>query len=116
MKIIIKTGVSALLVSLAACGSAGTNQSDQSPAASSQNRLQNNAAETHSATGTVEKVAAGQVTIAHGPVQTLQWPAMTMAFSAQEAALLEGVRPGDRVAFSFAESGSGYALTAISKQ
>ncbi len=84
--------------------------------ASSQNQIENMEAETHSATGTVEKVAAGQVTIAHGPVQTLQWPAMTMAFSARDAALLEGIRVGDRVAFSFAKSGDAYALTAISKK
>ena len=101
----------ALLLSLTACGDAGTTPNDQPRTPSPQN-----AAETHSATGTVEKLAAGQVTIAHGPVTTLQWPAMTMAFSAKDAALLEGVQAGDRVAFSFSQSGAGYALTAISKQ
>ena len=104
-------GISALLLSLAACGDAGTNPGSQSSVASP-----NDAAETHSATGTVEKLAANQVTIAHGPVETMQWPAMTMAFSAQDAALLEGLGVGDRVAFSFSQSGNAYALTAISKQ
>jgi len=109
-------GAALTALSLAACGSAGASQNNQSPPATSQTRSENNDAKAHSADGTVEKIDAGQVTIVHGPVQTLQWPAMTMAFSAQDAALLEGIRPGDRVAFSFSTSGGGYALTAISKK
>lgn len=109
-------GAAAAALSLAACGNPGANQGDPSSPASPKDKAAADQAQTHSASGTVEKVAAGQVTIAHGPVQTLKWPAMTMGFAAQDAALLERVRPGDRVTFSFAESGGGYALTAISKQ
>lgn len=109
-------GAALAALSLAACGSAGPSQNNQSPLATSQTRSENKDAKTHSADGTVEKVAVDQLTIAHGPVQTLQWPAMTMAFSAQDAALLKGIRVGDRVAFSFTPSGDAYALTAISKK
>ena len=42
----------------------------------------------HNASGTVSKVddAQGTVTIAHGPVETMKWPAMTMTFKAKERA------------------------------
>lgn len=109
-------GAASAALSLAACGSEGTPQSSQSPAADLASHDANDDAKTHSADGTVEKVAVDQVTIAHGPVQTLQWPEMTMAFSAQDAALLKDIRVGDRVAFSFTPSGGAYALTAISKK
>lgn len=109
-------GAALAALSLAACGNAGTSQNDQPPPATSQTQPQSDDATTHSATGNVEKVAVDEVTIAHGPVQTLQWPAMTMAFSAQDAALLKDIRAGDRVEFSFTPSGGAYALTAISKK
>src|SRR6266849_9910017 len=39
-------------------------------------------AKTHKGAGTVKKVdpAAGKVTIAHGPIPTMKWPAMNMTF------------------------------------
>ena len=51
--------------------------------------------------GTVRKVdkAAGKVTIAHGPLQNLAMPAMTMAFRVGDAAMLEQVKAGDRIRF-----------------
>ena len=73
------------------------------------------AAQTHRGSGTVTKVAPGKssVTIAHGPVQTMNWPAMTMTFSAADKKLLEGVRPGAKVDFEFVQQGSRYAVTSI---
>jgi len=42
---------------------------------------------------------AGTVTVAHGPIAALNWPAMTMAFPVQSPALLNGVSVGSRVHF-----------------
>lgn len=58
------------------------------------------------ATGTIEAIdpAAGTVTISHGPVPELSWPAMTMAFHAS-ADQLQGLKPGDHVAFDFTMAG-----------
>lgn len=111
MKIIINIGLLAVSLSLAACGNAETTN-NSGPAALGPQKT----AETHSANGTVNKVIVGQVTIAHGPIETLQWPAMTMPFSAPNASLLDGIKVGDRVAFSFVKSGEGYALITISKK
>ena len=75
---------------------------------------QSNAA-SYQASGTITKVdaAAGRVTIAHGPVQQLKWPAMTMTFGLGDRALLERVQPGKKVDFQFAKRGSDYVITKI---
>lgn len=59
------------------------------------------------ATGTVESVdaRAGTITIAHGPVAALDWPAMTMAFHASPEQLAS-VKPGQPVVdFEFEAKG-----------
>lgn len=57
---------------------------------------------TATTTGTVEAIdtIAGKVTIAHGPVPALGWPAMTMPFQASPAQLAR-LRPGQKVRFEF---------------
>lgn len=64
------------------------------------------AAKTASATGTVESVdpAAGTITIAHGPVEALQWPAMTMGFNATPEQRAS-VQAGQKVRFEFQSQG-----------
>ncbi len=51
--------------------------------------------------GTVEKVdtAGGKVTIDHGAIPNLNMDAMTMVFRAQDPALLNGVKAGDKIQF-----------------
>lgn len=111
MKIIINIGLLAVSLSLAACGNAETTNNSGPVVPGAQQT-----AETHSANGTVDKITVGQVTIVHGPIETLQWPAMTMPFSVPDASLLADLKVGDRVAFSFVKSGEGYALITISKK
>ena len=69
------------------------------------------------ATGVVTAIdtAAGKITLDHGAVAELQWPAMTMAFGAT-ANQLQGIRPGDKVAFKFTVTGTSAQITEISKQ
>jgi len=68
---------------------------------------------THIATGTVTAMdkAGGKVTIAHGPVQTMKWPPMTMTFGVKDKALLEKFSPGKKVDFEFMQMGSDYIVT-----
>jgi Cu(I)/Ag(I) efflux system membrane fusion protein len=40
-----------------------------------------------------------KVTISHGPIPELSWPAMTMEFAVGPAASVQGLAPGDRVRF-----------------
>ncbi|WP_246812039.1 copper-binding protein [Microvirga sp.] len=51
--------------------------------------------------GTVEKVdaAGGKVTIDHGAIPNLNMDAMTMVFRAQDPAILQGVKEGDKIQF-----------------
>ena len=72
-------------------------------------------AASYRASGTIIKIdaAAGRVTIAHGPVQQLKWPAMTMTFGVGDRALLERAQPGKKVDFQFAKRGSDYVITKI---
>ncbi|MES1973374.1 MAG: copper-binding protein [Pseudomonadota bacterium] len=67
-------------------------------------------------TGTVTAIdkAAGKITLNHGPIPEVGWPAMTMAFSAKPD-LLEKVAVGDKVAFDVTVTGSAGEVTAISK-
>lgn len=59
------------------------------------------AADAKPAEGTVRKVdkAAGKITIAHGPLESLGMPAMTMAFRATDPAMLDKVKAGDKIRF-----------------
>ena len=69
----------------------------------------------HMAKGKVSKVdaAASVVTLAHEPVKSLNWPAMTMGFRVQEARLLEQLGVGKTVEFGFVQADKGYAITQV---
>ena len=70
----------------------------------------------HRGEGTVEAVdlKAGIITLDHGPVASLKWPAMSMEFALANASLAQKLKPGDRVAFEFVERQPGdYAITQI---
>ncbi len=69
----------------------------------------------HQASGTVTKLDPdkARVTITHGPVASLRWPSMTMAFGVKDKALLEKTKPGAKVEFSFVQSGRDYVITEV---
>jgi Cu(I)/Ag(I) efflux system periplasmic protein CusF len=60
-------------------------------------------AKEHSATGMVTAVdaAAGTVTISHGAVESLNWPAMTMAFKLADPNQASTLHANDHVKFKF---------------
>jgi membrane fusion protein, copper/silver efflux system len=63
----------------------------------------------HRAEGIVKvlDIKSGTLSIAHGPVESLEWPAMTMDFKAANQTLLAGLQPGTGVAFEFVERSPG---------
>ncbi|HVR91448.1 MAG TPA: copper-binding protein [Novosphingobium sp.] len=69
------------------------------------------------ATGTVTAIdaAEGKITLDHGAIPAVGWPAMKMAFSAKPA-LLEGITVGDKVAFDVSVTGNAGEVKAISKR
>jgi Cu(I)/Ag(I) efflux system membrane fusion protein len=104
----------ALSLTLAACGEKQNNGlgnrhgSTAEPAASQ-------AAGVYSGTGDVTTIAGDQVTISHGPIEGIGWPAMTMTFRAGSPEMVRAVKVGDRVSFSFRQDGSTYVLASLSK-
>ena len=69
----------------------------------------------HQATGVVKKVdaKAGTVTLAHDPVKSLKWPAMTMGFQVKDKALLEKLQAGKKVDFEFVQQGRDNVITSV---
>ena len=68
---------------------------------------------TFSATGTIQAIAKGSVTLRHGPVPRLDWPAMTMRFRTKSAAQMRGFETGDRVRFTFTQQDAGPRIESI---
>ncbi len=66
-------------------------------------------------TVTVIDKTAGKITLSHGPIPEVGWPAMTMAFTAKPE-LLNSVAVGDKVAFDVTVEGTAGEVTAIKKQ
>ncbi len=65
--------------------------------------------------GEVRKVdkATGKLTIKHGPLENLGMPAMTMIFRVKDAAMLEQVKPGDRIKFLAEKADGAITVTKI---
>jgi len=69
----------------------------------------------HMAKGKVIKLdaAAGVVTLAHDPVKSLNWPAMTMGFQVKDKMLLDKLTVGKTVDFEFTQAAKGYVITSV---
>lgn len=78
-------------------------------------RAQGEDSATFSATGTIEKIGERSVTLRHGPVPRLNWPAMTMAFAIEGRSQLRDLQRGDRVRFTFTQSEAGPRIASITK-
>jgi Cu(I)/Ag(I) efflux system protein CusF len=70
---------------------------------------------THHAVGTVKSVDTGKrtVTISHGAVKTLNWPAMTMTFGVKDNAMLKQFAQGKKVEVDFVQEGSDYNIVKV---
>jgi Cu(I)/Ag(I) efflux system periplasmic protein CusF len=69
----------------------------------------------HKASGVVTKVdaAGGKVTIEHGPVETMKWPAMSMTFAVKDKAMLGKLKKDQKVDFEFVQRGKDYVVTSV---
>ena len=68
---------------------------------------------TYHTEGRIEQVDVDEVTIAHGPVAALKWPAMTMSFKRSSGDGTMPLNAGDHVAFDFVEEAGEYRLTRV---
>ena len=106
-------------LALASCGEEGTTQEpqdgmtagvpagleDQTPAGEIEGPL-------HTGSGDITKIDGSRITISHGPVETMEWPAMTMTFEA-DAQILEQVSVGEGIAFEFRTGTEGSVVTSV---
>ena len=67
--------------------------------------------------GEVRKVdkAASKVTIKHGAMPKLDMPPMTMAYGVKDKAMLEQLKPGDKIKFDAESDGSEFKVTRLEK-
>lgn len=65
------------------------------------------------AEGEVKKVdkGAGKVTLKHGPLPSLDMPAMTMVFRVKDPAMLDQLKAGDNIRFKAEKIGGNYTVT-----
>jgi Cu(I)/Ag(I) efflux system membrane fusion protein len=68
----------------------------------------------HHGSGKVEQVTNEAITLSHGPIGSMQWPAMTMDFKKPQPDSFKEIKVGQTVQFSFVESTDGYRLKSIS--
>jgi Cu/Ag efflux protein CusF len=63
--------------------------------------------------GEVRKIdaAGAKLTIQHGEIKNLDMPPMTMVFNVKDKAMLEGVKPGDKIRFKAVKDSGKYTVT-----
>jgi Cu/Ag efflux protein CusF len=125
MKSLYLAAVLATSVLLTACGQkAGTNGTATSEPATTNaaagdmgNMAMPAEAKMGKGTGTVTAIdkTAGKITLNHGPIPEVGWPAMTMTFTTKPE-LLNSVAVGDKVAFDVTVKGTAGEVTVITKQ
>ena len=98
-----RTAPAAPAASAAATGPAAASSAPAAPAAKGM----------FSAQGKVESVHPDAITISHGPVPELKWPAMTMGFGKPDPKAFPQVKPGDTVSFEFKQGSNGYELVTV---
>ena len=72
-------------------------------------------ADTTKAEGEIRKVdsATKKITIKHGELKNLEMPAMTMVFQVSDPAMIEWVKPGDKVIFRADKVNGAYTVMEI---
>lgn len=69
----------------------------------------------HKAVATVTKIdpKVRKVTLAHEPVKSLNWPAMTMGFKVADDVSLDKLAEGKKVEVEFKKMGNDYVVTSV---
>lgn len=69
----------------------------------------------HHASGVVKAIdpVSGTVTLAHGPVESLRWPAMTKSFLVRDKTLFAKLAVDKKIEFEFEQQGTSYVMTGV---
>jgi len=98
-----------LVASMMLAGSAGALSIPALAAPSGVEDTAARAVERHNGAGEVTNIDrdAGRIELKHGPIQSLGWPAMRMAFRVTDPKLLNEIEKGDHVRFTLSREGDG---------
>ena len=120
-KTLMMTAVAALSVALSGCDKQPeVPKTDAPKVAASPDAMSNMATPEGSKIGkgsgivTAVDATAGKVTLDHGAIPAVGWPAMKMGFSAKPT-LLKDIVAGDKVDFDLTVTGNAGEVTAITK-
>lgn len=69
----------------------------------------------HEGEARIVRIGGDSITLAHGPVASAGWPAMTMAFALASPDVAKGLAAGDAVRFRFQEQGGRHIVTRLIK-
>ena len=102
-------------IAIATAASAQMNMGDSKGMDMTQMPAAGAAKQVHHARGTVKKADSkgGVVALAHGPVETLHWPAMTMSFKVKDKKLWSKLREGKEVDVDFVQEGQDYVISKV---
>ncbi|HPO19254.1 MAG TPA: copper-binding protein [Rubrivivax sp.] len=102
------TLIAACLVLLTPLGASADEAHDRPPAAAT-------AGDAEMTDGEVRKIdlAAGKLTLKHAEIKNLDMPAMTMVFAVRDKAMLDKLKPGDKVRFKAVDDGGKLTLSEI---
>lgn len=70
----------------------------------------------HAAVGKVVELTGSEITLDHGPVPSLQWGAMEMAFKLPRPDAAPGVKVGDTVRFEFVQTDDGFEIRSLQRE
>lgn len=73
------------------------------------------AAVLHQAQGQIRDLTPTEITVAHGPIPSLKWGAMTMSFRIADPAVTQGLKTGDSVRFAFRQVGDEFVVERVQK-
>ena len=62
------------------------------------------------------EASTGRIQLRHGYIANLDMPPMTMVFRVKNAALLEGLKEGDRILFTAEKIDGAYTVTSVEKR
>lgn len=121
-KVTMTAAIAAALVGLSGCNKQAETPSAEAPKAAAASEAMSSmampaGAKMGKASGTVVAIdtAAGKITLDHGAIPAVGWPAMKMGFSAKPD-VLAGISVGDEVDFDVTVSGSAGEVTRIEKR
>ena len=121
-KVTMTAAIAAALVGLSGCNKQAETPSAEAPKAAAASEAMSSmampaGAKMGKASGTVVAIdtAAGKITLDHGAIPAVGWPAMKMGFSAKPG-VLTGISVGDKVDFDVTVSSNAGEVTSIEKR